>query len=79
MMKVKGIFAVSLIAIMVVGGAYANVASSGYVDEKIDGLATVAKTGARLLRQRFRDCRRLLRPARTMIWKTSRQFHQHMC
>ena len=46
MMKVKGIFAVSLIAIMVVGGAYANVASSGYVDEKIDGLATVAKTGA---------------------------------
>ncbi len=46
MMKVKGIFAVSLIAMMVVGGAYAEIASSGYVDEKIDGLATVAKTGA---------------------------------
>ena len=46
MMKVKGIFAVSLIAIMVVGGAYADIASSGYVDEKIDGLATVAKSGA---------------------------------
>ena len=46
MMKVKGIFAVSFIAMMVVGGAYANIASSGYVDEKINGLATVAKTGA---------------------------------
>ena len=46
MMKVKGIFAVSFIAMMVVGGAYADIASSGYVDEKIDGLATVAKTGA---------------------------------
>ena len=46
MMKVKGIFAVSLIAMMVVGGAYAEIASSGYVDEKIDGLATVAKTGS---------------------------------
>ena len=46
MMKVKGIFAVSFIAMMVVGGAYAEIASSGYVDEKIDGLATVAKTGA---------------------------------
>ena len=45
-MKVKGIFAVSFIAMMVVGGAYADIASSGYVDEKIDGLATVAKTGA---------------------------------
>ena len=46
MMKVKGIFAVSFIAMMVVGGAYADIASSGYVDEKIDGLATVAKTGS---------------------------------
>ena len=46
MMKVKGIFAVSFIAMMVVGGAYANIASQGYVDEKIDGLATVAKTGS---------------------------------
>ena len=46
MMKVKGIFAVSFIAMMVVGVAYADIASSGYVDEKIDGLATVAKTGA---------------------------------
>ena len=46
MMKVKGIFAVSFIAMMVVGGAYADIASSGYVDEKIDKLATVAKTGA---------------------------------
>ena len=46
MMKVKGIFAVSLIAMMVVGGAYADIASSGYVDEKIDGLAAVAKSGA---------------------------------
>ena len=46
MMKVKGIFAVSLIAMMVVGGAYADIASSGYVDEKINKLATVAKTGA---------------------------------
>ena len=45
-MKVKGIFAVSLIAMMVVGGAYADIASSGYVDEKIDGLAAVAKSGA---------------------------------
>ena len=46
MMKVKGIFAVSLIAMMVVGGAYADIASSGYVDEKINGLAAVAKTGS---------------------------------
>ena len=46
MMKVKGIFAVSFIAMMVVGGAYADIASSGYVDEKIDGLAAVAKSGA---------------------------------
>ena len=45
-MKVKGIFAVSFIAMMVVGGAYADIASSGYVDEKIDGLAAVAKTGS---------------------------------
>ena len=46
MMKVKGIFAVSFIAMMVVGGAYADIASSGYVDEKIDGLAAVAKSGS---------------------------------
>ena len=46
MMKVKGIFAVSLIAMMVVGGAYADIASSGYVDEKIGGLAAVAKSGS---------------------------------
>lgn len=45
-MKVKGIFAVSFIAMMVVGGAYADIASSGYVDEKIDGLAAVAKSGS---------------------------------
>ena len=36
MMKVKGIFAVSLIAMMVVGGAYANIASQGYVDQQVD-------------------------------------------
>jgi len=35
MMKVKGIFAVSFIAMMVVGGAYANIASQGYVDQQI--------------------------------------------
>ena len=34
-MKVKGIFAVSFIAMMVVGGAYANIASQGYVDQQI--------------------------------------------
>ena len=36
MIKSKGIFAVSFIAMMVVGGAYANIASQGYVDQQID-------------------------------------------
>ena len=35
MIKSKGIFAVSFIAMMVVGGAYANIASQGYVDQQI--------------------------------------------
>ena len=56
MMKVKGIFAVSFIAMVVVGGAYADIASSGYVDEKIDGLAAAS---IRLLRMRLRT-RRLI-------------------
>ena len=36
MIKSKGIFAVSFIAMMVAGGAYANIASQGYVDQQID-------------------------------------------
>ena len=36
MIKSKGIFAVSFIAMMVVGGSYANIASQGYVDQQID-------------------------------------------
>ena len=36
MIKSKGIFAVSFIAMMVVGGAYANIASQGYVDQQVD-------------------------------------------
>ena len=36
MIKSKGIFAVSFIAMMVVVGAYANIASQGYVDQQID-------------------------------------------
>ena len=35
MIKSKGIFAVSFIAMMVAGGAYANIASQGYVDQQI--------------------------------------------
>ena len=57
MMKVKGIFAVSLIAMMVVGGAYAEIASSGYVDEKIDGLATVMGWPLSRKRARMAICR----------------------
>ena len=36
MIKSKGIFAVSFIAMMVAGGAYANIASQGYVDQQVD-------------------------------------------
>ncbi len=36
MIKSKGIFAVSFMAMMVVGGAYANIASQGYVDQQVD-------------------------------------------
>ena len=35
MIKSKGIFAVSFIAMMVAGGAYANIASQGYVDQEV--------------------------------------------
>ena len=52
MMKVKGIFAVSFIAMMVVGGAYADIASSGYVDEKINGLAIPTVNDATLTIQK---------------------------
>lgn len=46
MIKSKGIFAVSFIAMMVVGGAYANIASQGYVDQEVGKrLSTVNTTG----------------------------------
>lgn len=46
MIKSKGIFAVSFIAMMVVGGAYANIASQGYVDQQVGKrLSTVNTTG----------------------------------
>lgn len=40
MMKTKGIFAVSLIAIFAMGAANADIASKGYVDDLVDGRLT---------------------------------------
>ena len=47
MIKSKNIFAVSIIALMTAGGAYANIASQGYVDQEVGKrLSTVNTTGA---------------------------------